>query len=71
MRESPKNIRFEELDGFLKRQGFERSTRRRGGSHYVYRREDGMRFTVVKPHGNDKTVNQNAVKEILERLELD
>jgi predicted RNA binding protein YcfA (HicA-like mRNA interferase family) len=69
MRQSPRNIRFEELDGFLRRQGFEGTQR---GAHVQYRREDGMRFSVVKPHGSgEKTVNQNAVREILERLELE
>jgi predicted RNA binding protein YcfA (HicA-like mRNA interferase family) len=68
MRQSPKNIRFEELESFLQRQGFEGTQR---GAHVQYRREDGMRFSVVKPHSGEKTVNQNAVKEILERLELD
>jgi antitoxin HicB len=68
MKQSPRNIRFEELDSFLRRQGFEGTQR---GAHVQYRREDGMRFSVVKPHGSKKTVNQNAVKRILERLELD
>ncbi len=68
MKQSPRNIRFEEIDSFLRRRGFEGT--QRGSSHIQYRREDGMRFSVVKPHGADKTVNQNAVKEILERLEL-
>jgi predicted RNA binding protein YcfA (HicA-like mRNA interferase family) len=68
MKQSPRNIRFEDLDGFLRRQGFEGT--QRGSSHVQYRREDGVRFSVVRPHSGDKTVNQNAVKEILERLEL-
>ena len=67
MKQSPRNIRFEELDGFLRRQGFEGTQR---GSHVQYRRADGMRFSVVRPHGSDKTVNQNAIKEIAERLGL-
>lgn len=67
MKQSPRNIRFEELDGFLRRQGFEGTQR---GSHLQYRRHDGVRFSVVRPHGGNKTVNQNAVREIVERLEL-
>jgi len=67
MKESPRNVRFEELDGFLKRQGFKGTQR---GSHVQYRREDGMRFSIVRPHGSNKTVNQNAIREVLERLEL-
>ena len=68
MKRSPRNIRFEELDAFLERKGFKGKPR--GTSHVQYRREDGMRFSVVKPHGDNKTVNQNAVNEVLERLEL-
>lgn len=68
MKQSPSNIRFEELDGFLRRQGFEGSQR---GSHVQYRRaNDRMRFSVVKPHGSNKNVNQNAIREIVEKLEL-
>jgi predicted RNA binding protein YcfA (HicA-like mRNA interferase family) len=67
MKQSPRNIRFEELDGLLKRRGFEPTQR---GSHVQYRRADGMRFSVVRPHGGKKTVNQNAVREIVEKLEL-
>ncbi|MGB3682521.1 MAG: type II toxin-antitoxin system HicA family toxin [Rubrobacteraceae bacterium] len=67
MKQSPRNVRFEELDGLLRRRGFEGTQR---GSHVQYRREDGTRFSVVRPHGGKKAVNQNAVKEIVERLEL-
>jgi predicted RNA binding protein YcfA (HicA-like mRNA interferase family) len=68
MKRSPRNIRFGELDAFLERRDFKGKLR--GTSHVQYRREDGMRFSVVKPHGDNKTVNQNAVNEVLERLEL-
>lgn len=67
MKQSPRNVRFEELDGFLKRQGFE--SRQRGTSHVVYKRP-GMRLTVVRPHGGRKTVDPAAIDEVLERLEL-
>ncbi len=67
MKQSPRNIRFEEMDGLLKRQGFEATQR---GSHVQYRRADGTRFSIVRPHGTNKTVNQNAVKEVLDTLGL-
>ena len=67
MRQSPRNVRFEEMDGFLKRQGFEDTQR---GSHIQYRRGDGKRFSIVKPHGGKNTVDQNAVREVLEGLGL-
>lgn len=68
MKQNPRGVRFEEMDGFLRRRGFEAT--QRGTSHVQYRREDGVRFSIVRPHGGKNTVNQNAVKEILERLEL-
>lgn len=68
MKQSPRNVRFEELDGFLKRQGFE--SRQRGTSHVVYKRP-GTRLTVVRPHGGKKTVDPAAVAEVLARLNLE
>jgi predicted RNA binding protein YcfA (HicA-like mRNA interferase family) len=70
MRQSPRNIRFSELDGFLRRQGFKRRQPRKGGSHYFYSREDGVRFTIVMPHGDQKTVDPAAIDEVLEQLDL-
>lgn len=67
MKQSPRNIRFTELDSFLKRRGFEATQR---GSHVQYRGPEGVRFTIVRPHGSEKTVNRNAIKEVLEELEL-
>ena len=67
MKQSPNNIRFTELDSFLKRRGFETTQR---GSHVQYRGPQGTRFSIVRPHGSDKTVNRNAIKEVLEELEL-
>ena len=49
------------------RESFEGTQR---GSHVQYRRQDGTRFSIVRPHGGNKTVNQNAVREVLERLGL-
>jgi predicted RNA binding protein YcfA (HicA-like mRNA interferase family) len=70
MKQGPKNIRFEEVDGLLRRQGFEVGQPEGGSSHYTYRREDGINITVVKPHGNKKTVHPKAIRQILGLLEL-
>ena len=70
MKQSPRNVRFEELDRFLKGRGFEVTQPRRGGSHYTYRRADGLKITVARPHGGKKTVNVNTVEQVLEELEL-
>ena len=69
MKQSPRNIRFSEVDRFLKRQGFE--ARQRGSSHVIYKREDGTRLGVVKPHGGgDDAVDPAAIAKILDTLEL-
>lgn len=70
MKESPRNVRFEELDGLLKRLGFAVAQPRRGGSHHTYRRADGLKITVARPHGGKKTVNVNTVEQVLEELDL-
>ncbi len=70
MRESPRNVRFEELDRFLKGRGFEATQPKRGGSHYTYRRADGLKITIARPHGGKKTVNVHTVEQVLEELEL-
>lgn len=68
MKQSPRNVRFSELDGLLKRRGFAVRQPRKGGSHYFYSREDGVRFTIVKPHGGKKAVDKGAIAEVLEGL---
>lgn len=35
---NPRRVRFQDLDAVLRSYGFERRQRRRGSSHYVYRR---------------------------------
>lgn len=74
LRESKRNVRWTELDAFLKRQGFEVKQPRKGSSHYVYKRGEGdekIRLTIVKPHGGRKTVDPAAVEEILDKLDLE
>jgi hypothetical protein len=70
MKQSPRNVCFSELDGFLRRAGFERRQPRKGSSHYFYFRADGVRFTLVKPHGNRKAVDPAAIAIVLEALDL-
>ena len=53
MRRSPRNIRFDELDRFLRNEGF--MALPQPASHGTYRREDGVLVTVVRPHGGGKT----------------
>lgn len=67
MKQSSRSIRFEELEAFLSRRGFEGTQR---GSHVQFRREGGTRFSIVKSHGGKNTVNWNAIKDIVDRLDL-
>lgn len=69
MRQSSGNIRFEELDRFLLRNEFER--RFGSGSHVVYRRDDGLRVTVVRPHGGQKAVSRGTIREVLALLDAE
>lgn len=73
MRRSKRNIKFSELDGILRRRGFEIKQPRKGSSHYTYKKGEGtekLRLTIVKPHGGKKTVHPAAVEEVLEKLGL-
>lgn len=71
MKQSPKSFRFEEIDGFLRRQGFEADQPQGGSSHYTYRRADGTKITVVRPHGGgEKHVHPQAIKTIVRTLDL-
>lgn len=67
MKRSPRNIRFDELDRFLRSEGF--TAVPQGGSHVVYRRNDGTKVTVVRPHGGAKTVHIAPVKRVLQIVE--
>lgn len=65
------NVRFEDIDNFLRRRGFEVRQPSGGSSHYIYTRSsDGLRTTVVKPHGGNKTVHPKKVDELVEMLKL-
>jgi predicted RNA binding protein YcfA (HicA-like mRNA interferase family) len=66
MRRSPRSIRFDELDRFLRGHGF--TPRQGSGSHVVYRRPDGARLTIVRPHGGAKTVHPEAIRQVLRLL---
>ncbi len=71
MLQSRSNVRFEDVDNLLRRRGFEVRQTSGGSSHYVYSRaSDGMRTTVVKPHGGRKTVHPKKVDELVEMLGL-
>lgn len=71
MLQSRSNVRFEDVDNLLRRRGFEVRQPSGGSSHYIYTRSsDGMRTTVVKPHGSNKTVHPKKVDELVEMLKL-
>jgi predicted RNA binding protein YcfA (HicA-like mRNA interferase family) len=68
MRESPRSIRFAEVESLLRYEGFVLFNRR--GSHCTYHRQDGRLLTVVRPHGRRKNCNPADVRRILEALDL-
>lgn len=66
LRESPKNIRFEELESVLLSLGF--TLRNVRGSHYYYKKGSEL-ILVVKPHGKRKFCAPQDVKDVLRYLE--
>ena len=67
MRNSPGNIRFNEVDALLKYEEFVLFNQR--GSHCTYHREDGRVLTIVKPHGGRKTCHPSDIRRLLRVLE--
>ena len=66
IRNNPKNVRFEELEGLILNHGYEKVGTK--GSHNVYAK-DNMVITVVRPHGSKKFCHPLDVKGVLEVLE--
>ena len=66
--QNPKNVRFEDLDNLLKEMGYEVKQRRRGSSHYNYRKEgEDLIITIPK----DQPVKVTYVKLVIKRLNLE
>ena len=63
MRNSPRNIRFGEVNALLRYEGFVLFNKR--GSHRTYHRGDGNLITIVVPHGGRKTCNPSDIKKLL------
>jgi predicted RNA binding protein YcfA (HicA-like mRNA interferase family) len=67
MRNSPRNIRFGEVNALLRYEGFVLFNKR--GSHRTYHRGDGSLITIVVPHGGRKTCNPSDIKKLLTILD--
>ena len=68
IKQSPKGVRFKELERIILGLGFKRVNIR--GSHYVYKKGDKI-LTVVKPHGGHKHCHWLDVKDVIRVLEED
>lgn len=68
LKRSPHNIRFDELDRSLRRQGYR--ARQRGGSDAVSKREGGPRLTAARPDGGRNTLNRAAIEDVLRKPAL-
>jgi predicted RNA binding protein YcfA (HicA-like mRNA interferase family) len=68
IKQSPKGVRFKELERIILELGFKRVNIR--GSHYVYKKGDKI-LTVVKPHGGHKHCHWLDVKDVIRVLEED
>lgn len=67
LRNSPRNIRFGEVDALLRHEGFMLFNRR--GSHCFYHHADGRFITIVSPHGNRNTCHPEDIRKLLEVLD--
>jgi predicted RNA binding protein YcfA (HicA-like mRNA interferase family) len=63
MRNSPRNIRFGEVNSLLRYEGFVLFNKR--GSHRTYHHADGRLITIVVPHGGRKTCNPSDIRKLL------
>ena len=63
---SPSDVRFSEVDAFLKAHAFILFNQR--GSHCSYHRADGRVLTIVKPHGGRKTCHPADIRRLLKVL---
>ena len=66
MRTHPGDVRFSEVDAFLKAHDFILFNQR--GSHCSYHRADGRVLTIVKPHGGRKTCHPADIRRLLKVL---
>lgn len=69
IRNNPKNVRFDDLDVFLRSYDFIGEP---ASSHVTYRhaRYADLRITVVKPHGGANQVNVVYVREAIALVDL-
>jgi predicted RNA binding protein YcfA (HicA-like mRNA interferase family) len=67
MRNSPRNIRFGEVNVLLRYEGFVLFNKR--GSHRTYHRADGLLITIVVPHRGRKNCNPSDIKKLLTILD--
>jgi len=65
IRNNPKTVRFEDLDGLLIDFGFKRRQPRSGSSHYIYVR-DGLRLTIPM---NRPYLREVYIKNVLKMLD--
>ena len=67
MQTTPDKIRFAEVEGLLRAEGFILFNQR--GSHQTWHRDGGTLLTIVKPHGGRKTCQPDDVRKLLRLLE--
>ena len=66
--QNPKHVRFEDLDKLLKEMGYEVKQRRRGSSHYNYRKK-GEPLVITIP--KDQPIKETYVKRVIKLLNLE
>lgn len=66
MKRTPAKIRFGDVDALMRYEGFVLFNQR--GSHRSYHHCDGRLFTIVVPHGRNKTCHPADIRKLLELL---
>ena len=68
--QSPKNVRFSDLDVILVKYGYERCQSGKGSSHYVYSHPNVDMLVVLVSHGKNDILPEYQVKKAIKSLKI-
>jgi hypothetical protein len=68
--QSPKNVRFSDLDVILVEYGYERRQSGKGSSHYVYSHPEVDMLIVLVSHGKNDILPEYQVKKAIKSLKI-
>jgi hypothetical protein len=71
LRTAPHNVREQECERLVRKEGFEERKTGPGSGRVFVRKEDGAVIAWHSPHGGKKTMRVEAIREILKTLGYD